>query len=45
VATELIATGQVDLRPLIDATYSIEEAQKAFEHATSKPSYRVIIKP
>ena len=45
VATELIATGQVDLRPLIDATYGIDEAQKAFEHATGKPSYRVIIKP
>ncbi len=44
-ATNLIATHQIDLRPLIDATYSIDDAAKAFEHATSKPSYRVLIKP
>ena len=44
-ATYLIANNQMDLRPLVDATYSIDDAAKAFEHSTSKPSYRVIIKP
>jgi len=45
LATSLIANNQIDLRPLIDATFSLEQAEKAFIRATSQPSYRVVLKP
>lgn len=45
VATEMIATQQFDLSPLIDATFPLIEAAAAFEKATSAPSYRVMLQP
>lgn len=45
VATEMIAHGQVDLSPLIDVAYPINEAAAAFHRATSSPSYRVMLNP
>ena len=45
VATDLIATGQIDLSPIIDATFPLLDAAAAFERATSSPSYRVMLHP
>jgi L-iditol 2-dehydrogenase len=45
VATDLIATGQIDLSPIVDATFPLVEAAAAFERATSSPSYRVMLHP
>ena len=45
VATNLIATGQIDLSPIIDATFPILDAAEAFHRATSAPSYRVMLNP
>ena len=45
VATEMIATRQFDLSPIIDATFPLTEAAAAFEKATSVPSYRVMLQP
>jgi threonine dehydrogenase-like Zn-dependent dehydrogenase len=45
VATDLIANKQIDLSPIIDATFPLVEAAAAFERATSTPSYRVMLHP
>jgi L-iditol 2-dehydrogenase len=45
VATELIATRQIDLSPIINRTFPLIEAAAAFEQATSTPSYRVMLNP
>ncbi len=45
VATDLIANKQIDLSPIIDATFPLIEAAAAFERATSTPSYRVMLHP
>lgn len=45
VATDLIATGQIDLSPIVDATFPLLDAAAAFERATSSPSYRVMLHP
>ena len=45
VATDLIATKQIDLSPIVDATFPLVEAAAAFERATSTPSYRVMLHP
>jgi hypothetical protein len=45
VATNLIATGQIDLSPIVDAAVPLLEAQAAFERATSSPSYRIMLNP
>ena len=45
IATEMIATQQFDLSPLIDATFPLIDAAAAFEKATSTPSYRVMLQP
>jgi threonine dehydrogenase-like Zn-dependent dehydrogenase len=45
VATDLIANKQIDLKPLIDGAFSIDDAAKAFAQATEQPSYRMIINP
>ena len=45
VATDLIANKQIDLSPIIDATFPLIEAAAAFEQATSTPSYRVMLHP
>ena len=43
--TDLIATKQIDLSPIVDATFPLVEAAAAFERATSTPSYRVMLHP
>jgi L-iditol 2-dehydrogenase len=45
VASNLIATGQIDLTSIIDASFPLTEAAAAFDRATSTPSYRVILNP
>lgn len=45
VATDLIANNLIDLSPLIDKSYPLEQASAAFEQATSTPSYRVMLNP
>jgi L-iditol 2-dehydrogenase len=45
VATDLIANNLIDLSPLIDKSYPLEQASDAFEQATSTPSYRVMLNP
>lgn len=45
VATEMIRYKQVDLSPLVDKAFSIEESAQAFHTATSAPSYRVMLNP
>lgn len=45
VATNLIASGQIDLSPIVDAAVPLVEAQAAFERATSSPSYRIMLNP
>ena len=45
VATDMIATKQVDLSPLIDKSYELADAAEAFEKATTTPSYRVMLNP
>jgi threonine dehydrogenase-like Zn-dependent dehydrogenase len=45
VATDMIATKQVDLSPLIDKSYALADAAEAFEKATTTPSYRVMLNP
>jgi threonine dehydrogenase-like Zn-dependent dehydrogenase len=45
VASEMIANNQIDLSALIDNSYPLEQAALAFEQATTKPSYRVMLNP
>jgi threonine dehydrogenase-like Zn-dependent dehydrogenase len=45
VATNLIASGLIDLAPIVDVAFPLIEAQAAFERATSSPSYRVMLNP
>lgn len=45
VATDLIATRQIDLLPIVDACFPLIDAAAAFDRATSAPSYRVILNP
>jgi L-iditol 2-dehydrogenase len=45
VATDMIATKQVDLSPLIDKSYALANAAEAFKKATTTPSYRVMLNP
>ncbi|HSO30390.1 MAG TPA: zinc-binding dehydrogenase [Candidatus Sulfomarinibacteraceae bacterium] len=42
-ATRLIRYGLVDLSPLIDARYPLEEIEAALEHAVKPGTYRVIV--
>lgn len=42
-ATRLIRYGLVDLSPLIDATYPLEQIETALEHAVKPGTYRVIV--
>lgn len=44
-ALELLATGRVDPTPLIDAIYSIEQGELAFEHASKPGALKVLIQP
>ena len=45
LATQLIATQQIDLSPIIDGSFPLLEAAEAFERATSSPSYRIMLNP
>jgi L-iditol 2-dehydrogenase len=42
-AAEMIGRGAVDLRPIISATFPLEEAKAAFEAAVDMSTYRVVI--
>ena len=42
-ATRLIRYGLVDLSPLIDIRYPLEEVGAALEHAIKPGTYRVIV--
>ena len=43
-ALELISSGNVDVKSLITHKYSLEESQKAFEHAkTGENAMKIII--
>ena len=42
-ASRLIRYGQVDLAPLIDVRYPLEELRAAMEHAIQPGTYRVIV--
>ena len=45
LATQLIATHQIDLSSIIDGSFPLIEAAAAFEKATSSPSYRIMLNP
>jgi alcohol dehydrogenase len=44
-ALRLLAQGLVDVQPLIEATYPLDEGLKAFEHARTRGSLKVLVKP
>jgi threonine dehydrogenase-like Zn-dependent dehydrogenase len=44
-AAEMIGRQALDLRPIISATYPLEQAQQAFEAAIDMSTYRVVICP
>ena len=43
-AIKAVKSGQIDLRPLIDCIYPLEEGVKAFRHAASKNALKIILK-
>ena len=43
-ASKMIAKNLIDVKALVDAVYTFDEAEKAFEHAATPNTYRVIIK-
>jgi L-iditol 2-dehydrogenase len=44
-ASQLISNGDIDLTPLVSATYGLDELKEAFEAAMSVETYRVIVNP
>jgi alcohol dehydrogenase len=44
-ALRLLAQGLVDVAPLIEATYSLDEGLAAFEHARTRGALKVLVKP
>ena len=44
-ATEMIRNGEIDLSPIMEKTYPLDQAQEAFEYLSAKPSYRVALIP
>jgi alcohol dehydrogenase len=44
-ALRLLAQGLVDVAPLIEATYSLDQGLEAFEHARTRGALKVLIKP
>ena len=44
-ALALVASGKVNLKKLISKTYTLEEAQSAFEHFASGEPIKVLIQP
>jgi threonine dehydrogenase-like Zn-dependent dehydrogenase len=45
VALRLLAQGLVDVEPLIEAEYPLDEALAAFEHAARPGALRVLVRP
>jgi threonine dehydrogenase-like Zn-dependent dehydrogenase len=45
VATDLIATGDLDVSAVLEKTFPLSEAKAAFEYLSAKPSYRVALIP
>jgi 2-desacetyl-2-hydroxyethyl bacteriochlorophyllide A dehydrogenase len=43
-AIEALASGAIDPTPLIEATYPIDDALKAFEHAATKGALKVLVR-
>jgi threonine dehydrogenase-like Zn-dependent dehydrogenase len=43
-ALDALASGAIDPTPLIEATYPIDDALKAFEHAATKGALKVLVK-
>jgi L-iditol 2-dehydrogenase len=44
-ATDMIAAGDIDLRPIMEKTFPLSEAKAAFDYLSQKPSYRVALIP
>jgi threonine dehydrogenase-like Zn-dependent dehydrogenase len=44
-AVELLASGEVDPRPLIDARYLLSQGSEAFEHAARRGALKVLLEP
>lgn len=44
-ATDMIANREIDLTPIMEKTFPLEDAQAAFEYLSAKPSYRVALIP
>ena len=44
-ALALVASGKINLQPLISKTFQLEEAQAAFEHFATGEPIKVIIQP
>lgn len=44
-ALQLLAAGEIDPRPMIEARYSFEEADAAFEHAGGAGTLKIILAP
>ena len=44
-ATDMIASGEIDLTPIMEKTFPLSEAKAAFEYLSAKPSYRVALIP
>lgn len=44
-ATDLIASGEIDLTPIMEKTFPLTEAKAAFDYLSAKPSYRVALIP
>lgn len=42
-ATELLGKGKINVEPLVEARYPLDELQKAFENAAQKDVYRVCV--
>lgn len=44
-ATRLIRYGLIDLRPLVQAAYSLQRVREAMDHAIRPGTYRIVVEP
>jgi L-iditol 2-dehydrogenase len=44
-ASDMIAAGEIDLTPIMEKTFALDDAHAAFEYLSAKPSYRVALIP
>lgn len=44
-ATDMIASGEIDLTPIMEKTFALSDAKAAFDYLSAKPSYRVALIP